>query len=136
METIKGIMENKITLVTPPDDVIYDGIRVLAYDLMPDQSQMISDCLSQLKDIPQIIVYIANGHDDPKWIIDKKQKCSIIIINAESQDQTMVGYLSAQHNSYYFGNLRSVSEANGSMIQETKQLTTIMEDQIIRHEKL
>ena len=129
-------MENKITLVTQPDDVTYDGLRILAYDLMPNQSQMVSDCLSQLKDIPQIIVYVANGHDDPKWIIDKKQKCSIIVINAESQDQTMVGYLSAQRNSYYFGNLRSVSEANGSVIQETKQLTMIMEDQIAKHEKL
>ena len=48
----------------------------------------------------------------------------------------MVGYLAAQHNSYYFGNLRSVSEANRSVIQETKQLTIIMEDQIAKYEKL
>jgi len=136
LETIKGIMENKIILVTPPDDIIHDGIRILAFDLRPEQSQMVSDCLSQLQEIPQIIVYVANGQDDPKWIIDKKQKCSIIVLNAESQDQTMVGYLAAQHNSYYFGNLRSVSEANRSVIQETKQLTMIMEDQIIKHERL
>jgi len=130
LETIKGIMENKIILVTPPDDIIHDGIRILAFDLRPEQSQMVSDCLSQLQEIPQIIVYVANGQDDPKWIIDKKQKCSIIVLNAESQDQTMVGYLAAQKNCYYIGNLRSVSSVNNRPIITIDDLKTIMEDKL------
>jgi len=62
--------------------------------------------------------------------LTKKQKCSIIIFNAESQDQTMVGYLSAQTNSYYFGELRSLSSANNNKINEKQKLTKIMEDLI------
>jgi hypothetical protein len=136
LEADKGIMENKITLVTEPDDINIDGIRILAYDLTPEQSQIFSNCFLPIENFSPIVVYVANGQNDPKWTIDKKQKCSIIILNAESQDQTMVGYLTAQKNSYYFGNLRSISEANVSLIQDTTQLTTIMEEHITKYEKL
>ena len=129
-------MENKIILVTPPDDITHDGLRILAYDLYSEHSKIVSDCLSQLDNIPKIIVYVANGNDDPKWVIDKKQKCSIIVFNAESQDQTMIGYLAAHHNSHYFGNLKSIAGANPSVIQDLTQLKTIMEDQIIKYETI
>ena len=28
---------NKVTVVTPPDDILQDGLRILAYDLKPEQ---------------------------------------------------------------------------------------------------
>lgn len=129
-------MRNKITLVTPPDDIIVDGFRILTYDLEPHQSQLISEALVKLDNIPSTVIYIANGKDDPSWIIDKKQKCSIIVLNAESLDQTMVGYLIAQRNSYYFGNLRSITGVNNSAIQNIEELKNTLEEHIIRYEKL
>ena len=122
-------MNGKIVIVTPPDDIQIDGIRILAFDLTPDQSQLLSDVLKDTDDI-STVVYLYNGNNNSEWVLDKKQKCSIIIFNAESQDQTMVGYLSAQTNSYYFGELRSLSSANNNKINEKQQLTKIMEDLI------
>ena len=121
-------MTSKITLITPPDDIGTDGSRILIYDLTTNQSQLVSTCLGKINSANQIILYVANGKDDTKWIVDKKQKCSIIITNAESEDQTMVGYLAAQKNSYYFGKLRSVSSANPYEITSIEQLKKIMEE--------
>jgi hypothetical protein len=109
-------MKNKITLVTYPDDVLFDAFRILTFDLTQDQSALVS--------------YIANGNHSCEWTLDKKQKCSIIIINAESTDQTMVGYLAAQKNCYYIGNLRSVSSVNNRSIITIDDLKTIMEDKL------
>jgi hypothetical protein len=136
LATAQGTMNNKVTLVTYPDDVAHDGIRILGFDLQPHQTQLISDSFNSLDQIPHLVVYLANGQDDSKWIIDKKHKCSIILINAESQDQTMVGYLAAQGNSHYFGTLRSISCANRSVIDDKHQLTTVLEELITNNAKL
>ena len=55
---------------------------------------------------------------------------SIIIFNAEADDQTMIGYLTAQTNSYYFGQLRSLDSVNNNRINTEEQLTTIIGDHI------
>jgi len=70
--------------------------------------------------------------DDPSWIVDKKQKSSIIILNAESEDQTMVGYLASNFNSYYFGVLRSIGEINTSEIFSIENIEQLMEKVIGR----
>ena len=123
-------MKNKITIITPPDDVLQDGVRILCYGLEKEQTLLISSIIYNLEECKPSIIYVSNGQNDSEWVLDKKQKCSIIIFNAESQDQTMVGYLSAQTNSYYFGELRSLSSANNNKINEKQQLTKIMEDLI------
>ena len=132
METIerKAKVKNKITIITPPDDVLQDGVRILCYGLEKEQTLLISSIIYNLEECKPSIIYVSNGQNDSEWVLDKKQKCSIIIFNAESQDQTMVGYLSAQTNSYYFGELRSLSSANNNKINEKQQLTKIMEDLI------
>lgn len=121
-------MNKKITLVTAPDDVIFDATRILTYDLSNDQSLLVSYALSQIELEDQTVVYVANGKDSSEWILDKKQKCSIIILNAEANDQTMVGYLMAQRNSYYIGNLRSLHPLNKTEIKTIEELKQIMED--------
>ena len=123
-------MKNRITVVTAPDDVLMDGKRILAYSLSVEQKKMISDLLYNFEQHANTIIYVANGQEDPRWVLDKKQKCSIIIFNAETINQTMVGYLSAQTNSYYFGELRTLSSVNNNKINEKQQLTKIMEDLI------
>lgn len=112
---------NKVTIVTPPDDVLQDGTRVLAYDLTAAQNNTVSQALREVEN--DVIVYIANSTDDPKWVLDKKQKCSILIFNAESENQTMVGYFAAQPNSYYLGNLLSLKDVN---IRELNNIESII----------
>ena len=129
-------MTSKITLITPPDDIGTDGSRILIYDLTTNQSQLVSTCLGKINSANQIILYVANGKDDTKWIVDKKQKCSIILYNAESQNQTMVGYLTAQSNSYYFGELKTLSSVNNNKIISKEQIEMIMEDQYKKYAKL
>ena len=117
---------NKVTVVTPPDDILQDGVRVLTYDLTPIQNDLVSQAIRDIQN--DIIVYIAKSQDDVKWTLDKKQKCSIIIINAESENQTMVGYLAAQPNSYYIGNLRSLKDVNIRELNSIESIKQIMEE--------
>ena len=124
-------MSNKITLVTPPDDIHHDATRILCYDLSTDQSQLVSTALNKMDVKHSMIIYVANGKDDMEWVLDKKHKCSIIILNAESENQTTVGYLAAQRNSFYFGNLRSIGQVNKSKINDIDQIIKIMEDNTI-----
>lgn len=123
-------MNNKITIITTPDDILQDGIRILVCGLKEEQSTLVSSIIYNLKDYKPTIIYVSNGQNDTEWLLDKKQKCSIIVYNAEMEDQTMVGYLAAQSNSYYFGELRSLTSVNKNKINNKEQLTKIMEDLI------
>ena len=138
METIerKATVNNKLTLVTPPDDILVDGVRILVFDLAQAHTQLISSVLYNMEEIENTIIYVCNGQDDSTWILDKKQKCSIIIYNAESENQTMVGYLAAQSNSHYFGELRSLGSVNNNKIISREQIEMIMEDQYKKYAKL
>jgi hypothetical protein len=126
----KAIVNNKITIITTPDDILQDGIRILVCGLKEEQSTLVSSIIYNLKDYKPTIIYVSNGQNDTEWLLDKKQKCSIIVYNAEMEDQTMVGYLAAQSNSYYFGELRSLTSVNKNKINNKEQLTKIMEDLI------
>jgi len=129
-------MSNQLILVTPPDDILTDGIRILAYDLLPEQSKLLSDVLKSLDIKIDVITYIAKLGDDTSWVLDKKQKCSIIYFNAESEDQTMVGYLAAQPNAFYFGNLRSINFANNKRINSSETIKTIMEGEASKYARI
>jgi hypothetical protein len=123
-------MNNKVSIVTAPDDLLQDGIRILAYGLEKEQSTAVSNVIFNLKDFKPTIIYVANGDDDQQWALDKKQKCSIIIFNADSVDQIMIGYLAAQANSYYFGDLRTLGSINRNKIYSQEQLKNIMEEKL------
>jgi len=120
-------MIDKITLVTPPDDVIEDAIRILTFDLTTEQNQILSNAINGDNNLPnKLIIYVYQNSNDFKWLLDKKQKSSIIIFNAESINQTVVGYLSAQHNSFYFGELKNLSIANSSRIYSENEVYKII----------
>ena len=129
------MIKNKITLVTPPDDVLFDAVRILVFDLSTAHTQLISSVLYNMDSIPNTVIYVCNGQDNSKWVLDKKQKCSIIIYNADSDNQTMVGYMAAQSNAYHFGNLKSLSAINNKIISK-EQIEMIMEDQYKKYAKL
>ena len=124
---------NKVTLITAPDDILEDGIRILCVDLGPEQSQMISDALAGIENIPDIIVYLWKTGDDTDWLFDKKHKSMAVIFNADSENQLVTGYMAAQKNSYYFGTLKILQTINKSAIYTTDQCVGIF-DSLIYHE--
>jgi hypothetical protein len=129
-------MIDKIVLVTPPDDILVDGIRLLLVDVTIPQSQMVSSVLTQFETIPTVVAYMWSSGDSVDWLIDKKHKSDIIIFNADSDNDIVVGYLAAQPNSYYFGNLKLLSTVNRSAIYNTDQIYDLLEKLIGHYVKI
>jgi hypothetical protein len=123
-------MTDKVLLVTAPDDVLIDGIRILLVDIVPEQQQIISDALTQLDNSPDIVLYVWNSTNDTSWLLDKKLKSDAIIFNANSENDVIIGYMAAQSNSHYFGNLKILSMVNNSTIYNIDQVSTILENVI------
>jgi len=111
-------MTNRIVLVTQPDDVLDLGIRILVIDLTIEQSNELSEALKNLDTDDDIIVYKWTFGDDIQWCIDKIYKADLIFFNAESQNQTLAGFLAAKKNSAYFGNLMSLNYVNKSVVYD------------------
>lgn len=122
-------MTDKVILVTPPDDVLLDGFRLLLIDLSPEQSSVVSTALTTIESFT-VIAYVWKSGNDIDWLFDKKHKANLIIFNADSQNETLVGYFAAQRNSYYFGNLKSLQSVNKSAIYSIDQCCDILLSQI------
>jgi hypothetical protein len=127
-------MNNKIVVVTSPDDVNLDGVRILLVGLDSSQTKMISDVLGKLNNIPTIIVYMSNSLDNIPWLLDKKHKSDLIIFNANYDNDVIIGYMAAQKNSHYFGTLKLLSKVNNSAIYSEEQILCILEDIIKAYE--
>lgn len=125
----RQLMTNKVLLVTSPDDVLDDGLRILMVGLTNDQTNLISQALTRLGNIPTIVGYMVNG-SEVEWFLDKKPKCDLIIFNADSENDVIIGYMAAQSNSYYFGNLKSLSQANQNAIYDSEQIFNLLENAI------
>ena len=129
-------MSDKIVLVTPPDDILQDGIRLLLVDLDTDQTNILSDALKSLTESTSSIVYIWHSlTDDVEWMLEKKHKSDVILFNAASDNDLIIGYLAAQLNSHYFGTLKSLHNINSSAIYNTDQIINILETVIKQNEK-
>ena len=127
METHQGQQRvNQITLVTSPDDVLHDAVRILLVDLTQEQTHLISEVLTSFESIPAIVLYVWSGTDSTEWLIDKKLKSQLIVFNAESEKQEVVGYLAAQSNSHYFGFLKTLSALNNRAIYSTDEFKGII----------
>jgi len=127
-------MSDKVIIVTAPDDVNVDGIRVLLVDLYQNQTHLLSQALSQLNNTPTIISYVWKNEESIDWLIDKKHKSDLIIFNADSTNDLITGYMAAQSNSYYFGTLRSLHLVNKSAITAVDHFLEAMEKLIFNHE--
>ena len=121
-------MTDKVLLVTAPDDVLVDGIRILLVDIVPEQQQIISDALTRLDNSPDVIVYVWNSTNSTSWLLDKKLKSDAIIFNANSENDVIIGYMAAQSNSHYFGTLKILSMVNNSTIYNIDQVLIILEN--------
>jgi hypothetical protein len=128
-------MANNIILVTAPDDTDLDGVRICLVDLCTPQSSIVSDTFKKYEGIYDIIVYICKTAEDIGWLIDKKIKSDLIIFNAQSENQTIVGYFAAHPNAYYFGDLRDLNRVNSRILYSEEDCLKILNFMIGRYER-
>lgn len=121
---------NNITLVTPPDDILADGFRILLVDISREQSNIVTAALGNLEKNLPIVVYVWNSEQTVEWLVDKKHKSDVIIFNAESENREVVGYMTAQPNAYYMGILRPFEIINNRCITDLDLCTKIFENYI------
>lgn len=128
-------MTDKVLIVTPPDDIQRDGVRVLLVDLTIEQMGVLSEAILKTSKLeyPNVVVYNCQS-DDIDWLLDKKIKSNVIVFNADSENDLIVGYLAAQPNSYYFGTLKSLQNINKSAIYNTDQAIDLLEKMLIQYE--
>ena len=127
-------MKNQITLVSPPDDVLHDGLRFILVDLFADQTQLISEALLAIEEVPPSILYVWRTGDPVNWLLDKKSKVDCIIFNADTENHLILGYLAAQNNSYYMGNLKELSVANKRAIYDIESLKDVFNHYFKKYE--
>jgi len=127
-------MTGKVLVVTPPDDVVLDGFRLLLVDLDADQTKTVSDCLLKISSVTPVITYLWGANDNVDWLLDKKIKSDLIIFNANSQNELIVGYIAAQKNSHYFGTLKTLAMANAKAIYASEDCESLLKLHIDNHE--
>lgn len=125
---------DQMLLVSAPDDVALEGVRLLIVGLTPEQSNIVSTVLTTIETAPRVIVYVWNEHDSVDWLTDKIYKSQLILFNAEFENQTLVGYLAGKLNSHYFGSLKSINQINNSMIFDENQCRTILTNLFKKYE--
>jgi hypothetical protein len=120
-------MSDRILIVTPPDDSLIEGVRIFLFDLNPEQYAIFSLALLKFDSVPSTIIYNSSSYTDINWIIDKFLKSDLIFFNADSEHQQLVGYFAGKPNSFYFGELKSLSLVNNSIIFDSYQIKEILE---------
>jgi hypothetical protein len=123
-------MPDKVLVVTFPDDVIIDAKRILLFDPTAEQTQLISSCLSASEFGCDIVFYIWRFGDDIDWLLDKILKYDLAILNADTEEQGLLGYLFAKPNSYYIGNIRSLSKLKKSEVLDIDHLNSILKERL------
>ena len=122
-------MSDKILVVTPPDDTLLNGIRILHVELTEEQSQIASSALINSNTQHTVVNYVWKMSDSVEWLIDKITKSNFILFNANSDaNDLIIGYIAAQPNSYYFGTLRDLNLVNNSVIYNADQIINLLEN--------
>jgi hypothetical protein len=127
-------MTGKVLVVTTPDDVVLDGFRLLLVDLDADQTKTVSDSLLKISSDTTVVTYMWGSNDDSYWLLDKKAKSDLIIFNANSQNELIVGYMAAQKNSHYFGTLKTLAQANAKAIYASEDCESLITFNLNNHE--
>lgn len=121
-------MSDRILVVTPPDDTFLQGVRIAHVDLTDEQSFFVSNSLLKSQLSNNIINYVWKVGNPTDWLFDKLLKSDIIIFNASSLNQTLVGWLAAQRNSIWFGDLKDLQAVNDRAIYNTNDILTLLEN--------
>lgn len=123
-------MANNIIVVTPPDDILSEAKRILLFDPTLAQTQLISQSLNDLDLNTTVIFYIWRFGDDLNWLLDKFLKYDVAILNAETQEQGLLGYLFAKQHTYYLGQIRSLDKIKKSAIYDIDHLNNILKERM------
>lgn len=133
-------MSDKILVVTPPDDILLQGIRILHVNLDEEQSSIVSNALMQTTLPHCIINYVWKMGNHVDWLLDKSTKCDLILFNAnEPKDpglDVILGWIAAQHQSYYFGRLKDLHKVNNRAIYNTDDVLTLLENVSKNYEQI
>jgi hypothetical protein len=129
-------MTEQVLIVTEPDDTVLDGYRILLVDLNVEQNQAVSLSLLNISLPSRVVLYSWNGSNSIEWLLDKKTKCDLIVFNADSHNELLVGYLAAHPNSYYFGQLRLLAGANNSRIYGQEDCQSTLDYAITQNGKI
>jgi hypothetical protein len=125
-------MSDKILIVTPPDDTLINGVRILHVELNEEQSMIVSSALMNSNTQHTVVNYVWKMGDSVEWLMDKVIKSDFILFNADTPNngatELIIGYIAAQPNSYYFGNLRDLNLVNKSVIYNSDQIINILEN--------
>jgi hypothetical protein len=132
-------MTDRILVVTPPDDILLDGIRITHVDLTEEQSSIISTALINSTLPHTIINYVWKMGNRVDWLLDKIAKSDLIIFNPHDSDpgkDMIIGWTTAQPQSYYFGTLKDLHLANDRVIYNSDDILILLEKISKQHEKL
>ena len=125
-------MSDKILVVTPPDDTLINGVRILHVELNEEQSMIVSSALMNSNTQHTVVNYVWKMGDSVEWLLDKVTKSNFILFNADRPNngatELIIGYIAAQPNSYYFGTLRDLNLVNSSVIYNSDQIINILEN--------
>ena len=124
-------MSDRILVVTPPDDTLLQGIRIIHVELTEEHSSIVSNALMQTMLPHTIINYVWKIGDPIQWLMDKIVKGDLIIFNAEPVNngamELIIGWVAAQPRSYYFGNLKDLHMVNDRAIYSVEEILTLLE---------
>ncbi len=132
-------MTDRILVVTQPDDILLDGIRITHVDLTEEQSSIISTALINSTLPHTIINYVWKMGNRVDWLLDKIAKSDLIIFNPYDSDpgkDMIIGWTAAQPQSYYFGTLKDLHLANDRVIYNSDDILILLEKISKQHEKL
>lgn len=121
-------MADQVTIVTSPDDVLENSLRLLLVDLTPELSQLVSTALMKFDYRNKIICYTWKNSDSIEWLLDKFYKSNIVIFDADSRNQTLIGFLAASEKSSYFNYLKDLNLVNKSMLYSHESVIKLLEN--------
>ena len=133
-------MSDRILVVTEPDDTLLQGIRVVHVNLTEEQSGIVSTALLQSTLPNTIINYVWRMGDSVSWLMDKVTKGDLIIFNADSPNngaiELIIGWISAQPRSCYFGNLKDLNIVNNRAIYSIEDISFSLEKIASHYEQI
>jgi hypothetical protein len=131
-------VSDRILVVTPPDDTLLQGIRIVHVELTEEHSSIVSNALMQSTLPHTIINYVWRMGDSVAWLMDKIVKGDLVIFNASPENngaiELIIGWVAAQPQSYYFGNLKDLHMVNDRAIYSVGEILTLLETVSNHHE--
>lgn len=129
-------MTDRLLIVTSPDDTPIQGIRIVHVDLTQEQRSIVSAALVQSSLMHSVINYVWNVNEPIEWLVDKINKSDLVIFNADSANELIVGWSAANRKSYYFGTLKDLNIVNNRAIYSVEDISVLLEKVARQYEQV